>query len=743
MNRVITFFCLSLATSGFTQNVFSAVYKEQINARWSDDGRTFWYRNDLSGGKKEFIRVDAGRGLRTPAFDHGRLADSLSSAGVACESDRLPFTEVQFSGDGSEVLFDVNGTKWECSLDRYELRKSSAKLVVPQKTAEVTLYGDEDSIEDGAERSASPDGKWIGWIKDHNVVVSSAAGGSELRLSSDGREKDGYRRVSWSPDSKVLVSFRVAEAEQTEVYLVESSPKGGGPAHLHRRVYPVAGDKFDSFELNLFDVATGKQLKHLVDPIDFGVPHIHWLKDNRHFTYQKVDRGHQRFRLIEVDAVTGQSRELIDEKSDTFIWTAHTENLGVRKITWLAKSDEAIFSSEQSGWRHLYLVNAVKGGSPFPITSGNYVVRGLEWIDEEKREIWFHGSGGEPGQDPYFIHHYRVNFDGTGLVRLTEGNGNHTVRYSPTREFLIDTWSRVDAAPVHQLRRSSDGSLVCQLEEADISDLKATGWQAPEVFNAKGRDGTTDIWGIIVKPADFDASKKYPVIERIYAGPQGFYTPKSFSPNHRTQALADKGFILVMMDAMGTAMRSKAFHDICWKNLKDAGFPDRILWMKAAAAERPYMDLERVGIFGGSAGGQNAGGAVLFHPEFYKVAVASCGCHDNRMDKASWNEQWMGYPVGTQYSDSSNIDNAARLAGKLMLVVGELDDNVPPESTYRFADALIKSGKDFELVMVPGENHGDGGAYGIRRREDFFIKHLLHRDSPDRNVAPSTPPASR
>jgi dipeptidyl aminopeptidase/acylaminoacyl peptidase len=248
-------------------------------------------------------------------------------------------------------------------------------------------------------------------------------------------------------------------------------------------------------------------------------------------------------------------------------------------------------------------------------------------------------------KDPYFVHYYRVNFDGTGLVALTEGNGTHTIDLSPDRQYLIDTWSRVDLPPVNELRRASDGKLVCKLEEADMTELKAT-WQAPEVFVAKGRDGKTDIWGIICRPRDFDPAKKYPVIEQIYAGPQGSFVPKSFSSSRRFSSLTDLGFIVVQMDGMGTANRSKAFHDVCWKNLKDAGFPDRILWHKAAAAKYPYYDISRVGVYGHSAGGQNAAGAVLFHPDFYKVAVASCGCHDNRMDKASWNEQWMGYPVG-------------------------------------------------------------------------------------------------
>jgi dipeptidyl aminopeptidase/acylaminoacyl peptidase len=278
--------------------------------------------------------------------------------------------------------------------------------------------------------------------------------------------------------------------------------------------------------------------------------------------------------------------------------------------------------------------------------------------------------------------------------------------------------------------------LICRLEKADIRELVADGWNAPEVFVAKGRDGKTDIWGIICRPREFDPHKKYPVIEQIYAGPQSAYVPKRFSPIRRFSSLTDLGFIVVQIDGMGTAHRSKAFHDMCWKNLKDAGFPDRILWHQAAAKKYPYYDISRLGVYGNSAGGQNAAGAVLFHPEFYKVAVASCGCHDNRMDKASWNEQWMGYPIGPQYSECSNIDNACRLQGRLMLIVGEMDTNVPPESTMRFVDALIKADKDFDLLVIPGAGHGSGGSYGRRRMQDFFIRHLQGIEPPNHN-APS------
>jgi dipeptidyl aminopeptidase/acylaminoacyl peptidase len=631
------------------------------------------------------------------------------------------------------------GHVWEAvgrlgrTLATFEAEETAATAIIdgrsPQPNPRPLVGG-------GARRDDSPDGKWTAQIKNHNVVLRPKGSDKEIQLTDDGREGLEYRMLEWSPDSTSLVAFRVEPAEREIVHLIESSPRGGGRAVLHSRGYDLPGDKFTTYNLRLFDVVEQKTVPCHVEPIDFGTPRIRWNKDGHTFTYQKTDRGHQRLRLIEVDAHTGASRNLIDEQTRTFIWTAHMEGFNFRLINWLNNSDELIYVSERDGWRHLYLIDAKEGAIRNQITKGNYVVRAIDRIDEEKRQIWFRASGRNPDQDPYFLHYYRINFDGTGLVALTAGNGTHTVQYSPNEEFLIDTYSRVDQPPLHELRRTSDGQLVCALEEADIAELKSSGWQAPEVFSAKGRDGTTDIWGIICRPRDFDPAKKYPVIEQIYAGPQGSFVPKAFSAQRRFAALADLGFVVVQMDGMGTANRSKAFHDVCWHNLKDAGLPDRILWHQAVAAKYPWYDITRVGIYGTSAGGQNSTGALLFHPEFYKVGVSACGCHDNRMDKASWNEQWMGHPVGPQYSESSNIDNAARLRGKLMLIVGEMDTNVPPESTFRLADALIKAGKDFDLVVVPGANHGIGGAYGTRRMHDFFVRNLLGAQPPDRNAAP-------
>ncbi|MCA9217146.1 MAG: prolyl oligopeptidase family serine peptidase [Planctomycetales bacterium] len=604
---------------------------------------------------------------------------------------------------------------------------------------------------------ASPDGQWRAFVNDGNVFVRNADGEDEVQLTEDGNSGSDYQMLDWSPNSRAFVAFRVEPGDRKEVYLVESSPNGGGRAVLHQRRYPLPGDRFSSHELHVFKLDENDDWSVItpdVEPIDFGWPRVRWNADGSKFTYIKNDRGHQRYRLIEVDANSGEARNVLDEQTNTFIWTAHAENVDVPPVTWLDETDEIIYASEVDGWRHLFLIDAnvtsddsaqpqitngekrlFAAGLKNQITTGQFVVRGVDQIDEQNRQIWFRASGKNSDQDPYFIHHYRVNFDGSELTALTDGNGNHSVQFSPDHRFLIDTYSRVDMPSFHELRRAEDGQLVCKLEAADVSELEENGWQSPEVFVAKGRDGQTDIWGIICRPANFDPSKRYPVIEDLYAGPHSAYVPKSFSSRDRYEALNDQGFIVVKIDGMGTAHRSKAFHDVCWHNLKDAGFEDRIRWIKAAAEKYPYLDLDRVGVYGVSAGGQNAGAAVLFHGDFYKVAVAGCGCHDNRMDKSSWNEQWMGYPVGPQYSASSNIDNAHLLQGKLLLIVGEMDNNVPPESTLRFADALIKANKEFDMLVVPGAGHGIGGAYGQRRMHQFFVHHLLDNNDPPTDTA--------
>ena len=713
---------------------YANVYKARITPNWSPDGSSMWYCNNLPKGEREFILIDLQEGLRKKAFDHDKLAATLQKENVGRYSGtKLPLENLSFDLKTRTATFQVNGKRFRCDLKTCQLNEIEQPLNAPakkkdsnQKLSKETTYR--------ANRDISPDEKWTAYIKNHNLWVrSNTENRMEIQLSSDGGERKSYQQPFWSPNSNNLIAFRVQPGDAGEVHLIQSSPNGGGRAKLQTRRYPLPGDKFTTHELNWFDLDKRLQTKPKVGIIDFRGPRLRWSPDGRMISYEKIDRGHQRFRVIEIDTFTGRHRNIIDEKTDTFIWTEHALRLGMPKVNWLNHS-EILFLSEKDGYRHIYLVD-VASGNMNPVTRGNFVVRKIDLIDEKKRQIWFRGSGKNPDQDPYLVHFYRVNFDGTGLTALTEGNGDHEIQYSPDRRFIIDTYSRVDCPPIHELRRVSSGELVCELEEADISELVASGWTSPEVFSAKGRDGKTGIWGIVCRPANFDPSKKYPVLEDMYAGPHDSYVPKRWSSGRRYSSWTEMGFVVIKVDGMGTANRSKKFHDVCWKNLKDAGFPDRILWHKAYAEENPWYDISRVGIYGGSAGGQSSTGALLFHPEFYKVAVSSCGCHDNRMDKSSWNEQWMGYPVGPQYSASSNIDNAHRLQGRLLLIVGELDNNVPPESTLRMADALIRANKDFDMIVVPNGGHGGGGRHGDRRRKDFFRKHLLGIEPPNYNIS--------
>jgi dipeptidyl aminopeptidase/acylaminoacyl peptidase len=394
---------------------------------------------------------------------------------------------------------------------------------------------------------------------------------------------------------------------------------------------------------------------------------------------------------------------------------------------------EILWMSQRDNWAHLYLYDGVTGQVKNQVTKGDWTVSAVDSVDVENRQIYFQALGMNPDQDPYFPHFYRINFDGTGLVQYTSANGSHAVYWSPDRRYYVDRYSRVDMPPVLELHRGEDGAVVMELERGDMSAMLATGWQPPEVFVSKGRDGETDIWGIIVRPLTFDPGKKYPVIEQIYAGPQGSFVPKTWGGGQRLLATAELGFILVQIDGMGTNNRSKAFHDVAFKNLGDAGFPDRILWHEAVAEEYPWYDITRVGVYGGSAGGQNAMGGVLFHGDFYDAAFASSGCHDNRMDKIWWNEHWMSWPLGPHYEASSNVVNAHRLTGKLFLAVGEMDTNVDPSSTMQVVDALIRAGKSFELLVVPNGGHGATGLNGTRKRNDFFVKALWGIDPPDWN----------
>ena len=606
-------------------------------------------------------------------------------------------------------------------------RPATAEITGQMSTNSITPSRGRGEGRRGSGRDESPDQHWTAFIRDNNVFIRGTDDKSETQLSRDGTSDDPYSsEFFWSPDSQKLVALRTAKGQEHKVYLVESSPKDQVQPKLHTIDYLKPGDKLARPRPQLFDISTKQQIS-VSDELfqnPWSLTQLRWDRDSSRFTFLYNQRGHQVLRIVAVDAKTGAAAAIVDERSKTFI-----DYSGKFFSESIETTGEIVWMTERDGWNHLYLHDAKIGRVKNQITKGEWVVLGVDRVDRDKRQIWFRAGGIDPRQDPYYIHHCRVNFDGSGLVTMTEGDGTHLIEYSPDKRFLIDTFSRVDQAPVHELRAVESGKRITELERADDSELRKAGWRSPERFVTKARDGETDIYGVIVRPTNFDATKKYPVIENIYAGPQGFFTPKAFSVLNRMQELAELGFIVVQMDGLGTSGRSKKFHDVCWKNIGDAGFPDRILWIKAAAAKHPEMDLTRVGIYGTSAGGQNSLGGLLTHGDFYKAGVSDCGCHDNRMDKIWWNEQWMGWPVGPHYDEQSNVTLAPKLQGKLLLMVGELDRNVDPASTRQVVNALIKANKDFEYLEVPGAGHGVAGTpYGKRRLQDFFVRALLGKE---------------
>jgi len=709
--------------------VADKVYYSSVRPSWIGNTGSFLYENNTPDGI-EYIILNTIDLKKRQAFDQKKFSSAFEAAtGIKAEPGKLPIRNILFSEKFGSFAFVYDNYNWICNLKDYRIVKRDR--VTERGRPSGWDWGFRDELANAP--MESPDKKWTAFIRNYNVYIRSADDKKEYQLSFDGGLGNYYSSYfRWSDNSKKLMSYRVTPAEKHMIYYIESSPEDQLQPKHYSYEYQKPGDEVPQKYPQLFDIETRKHIpvndKNIPD--QYTVNNIQWSKDNSYFTFEYNRRGHQLYQIIKVDAETGEERVIINETSPTFI-----DYSGKNYRYNLDETNELIWASERDGWYHLYLYDSGTGLVKNQITKGEWVIRNVTNVDEKNRQIIFQASGKEPG-DPYFTHYYRINFDESGLIRLTEGEGTHEATFSPDKSLFVDTWSRVDLPPVSVLRKTSDGTKIMEIEKADITKLLETGIRLPEVFTAKGRDGVTDIWGIIIKPAKFDPSKKYPVIEYIYAGPHSSFVPKSFRPFlGEMHQLAELGFIVVQIDGMGTSNRSKAFHDVCWKNLKDAGFPDRIPWIKAAALKFPYMDIERVGIYGGSAGGQNAAGAVLFHPDFYKVAVAACGCHDNRMDKMWWNEQWMGWPVGVEYSQSSNVDNAWRLKGRLLLINGEMDNNVDPASTEQLVNALIKANKDFEYVFVPGAKHiSNGGVYGSRKRRDFFVKYLLGVEPPVWNM---------
>lgn len=721
--------CISLWAQGTVEDYNRAyALREKYNAKhvlyagvvphWVDQTSAFWYVRQTEKGK-EYVKVDAASKKRTALFDQQKMAAALTEkAGREINAYNLPLQNCRLNISLDTLRFQLDGKFWAYSIKNNRLLDEGA---IPPRGKERHWMEVDDEKE--GRPVTSPDGKWTAFIKNDNVYVREVATGKEKQLSQDGTLSNYYSSyIQWSPDSKSVVSCRIRPVEKRYVYYVESSPADQAQPKLHKQEYAKPGDELRFKVPCIFEVESGRRLIPSTELFShqYELSGPMWNADSKAITFEYNERGHKVYRVLEMSAVDGSVRTLIEEKEEKYV------NYPRIYRNYLSDGKRIIWSSERDNYNHLYLYDRATGKLLNQITKGEWYVRGVQHVDEANEVIYFSANGMKKGEDPYLIHYYKINFDGSNLVELTPEEGMHQCWYSSDYKYLVDVYSKVDQAPIAVLRDAKNGKIRMQLDKADISALLANGWKAPEVFSAKGRDGKTDMWGVIYRPSNFDPSKKYPVIEYIYSGPGDQYVPKTFSSyNWWMTSLAELGFIVVQVDGMTTSFRSKEFEEVCYKNLKDAGLPDHIAWIKAAAQKYPYMDIDRVGIFGCSAGGQESTGAVLFHPEFYKAAYSACGCHDNRMDKIWWNELWMGYPVDESYSACSNVDNAHLLSRPLMLVVGELDDNVDPASTMQVANALIKANKDFELVVIPGAHHTMGEDFGEHKRYDFFVRHLM------------------
>lgn len=721
--------CTSLWAQGTVED-YNRAYelREKYNAKhvlyagvvphWVDQTSAFWYVRQTEKGK-EYVKVDAASKKRTALFDQQKMAAALTEkAGREINAYNLPLQNCRLNISLDTLRFQLDGKFWAYSIKNNRLLDEGA---IPLRGKERHWMEVDDEKE--GRPVTSPDGKWTAFIKNDNVYVREVATGKEKQLSQDGTLSNYYSSyLQWSPDSKSVVSCRIRPVEKRYVYYVESSPADQAQPKLHKQEYAKPGDELRFKVPCIFEVESGRRLIPSTELFShqYELSGPMWNADSKAITFEYNERGHKVYRVLEMSVVDGSVRTLIEEKEEKYV------NYPRIYRNYLSDGKRIIWSSERDNYNHLYLYDRATGKPLNQITKGEWYVRGVQHVDEANEVIYFSANGMKKGEDPYLIHYYKINFDGSNLVELTPEEGMHQCWYSSDYKYLVDVYSKVDQAPIAVLRDAKNGKIRMQLDKADISALLANGWKAPEVFSAKGRDGKTDMWGVIYRPSNFDPSKKYPVIEYIYSGPGDQYVPKTFSSyNWWMTSLAELGFIVVQVDGMTTSFRSKEFEEVCYKNLKDAGLPDHIAWIKAAAQKYPYMDIDRVGIFGCSAGGQESTGAVLFHPEFYKAAYSACGCHDNRMDKIWWNELWMGYPVDESYSACSNVDNAHLLSRPLMLVVGELDDNVDPASTMQVANALIKANKDFELVVIPGAHHTMGEDFGEHKRYDFFVRHLM------------------
>lgn len=696
------------------------------NIRWSDDGRRLAYGWKVNGGLAWKI-VDCASGAIRPAFDHDKVAAALSEiTKTKVTPGKWPFSRAIPLDDG-RVRLEGETQAWVVEANqRLTPTPPGRKSEAP--TTEKTGKGPGESkrLTSSKVRAESPNGELKVELRGGNVVlIDLRKGNAETKLTQDGVEgKDGFvGPAHWSPDSRhfALWRERVVPVRQ---YVVTDSVK-----QTRKSIpYDKPGDDRTERRPWVFSVdgKTASRPTAEVLPLSHTTERLDWSSDSKRLLSEFIKRGFTGHGVIEYDVDRRGWRRLITEEDPKFVYSFAT------RYRYDLDEGRALWLSERTGWLHLYSVDLKTGKTLDAVTSGAWVMKEVLKVDEKAGTITLVALGRVPGENPYHQHICRVG-PGRTFVDLTPTDGNHEVTFSPDRRTLIDVSSRVDMAPTYTLRDVTDGRALAKLGEGDLATLMKAGWAPPKPFVAKDRDGKSDIWGVVTRPHPFDPTKKYPVIENIYAGPHGSFAPHAFNWWHRNhRELSMLGFYVVQMDGRGTNNRGKEFHQVSWRNLKDGGFPDRIAWLTALAKTEPSLDLTRVGIFGGSAGGQNTAHAMLLHGDFYKAGAADCGCYDNRVDKLWWNEQWLGYPVGPWYEENSCARHAANLRGRLFLSVGESDTNVDVRCSYDFRDALVAAGKQdlFEFHVVPGANHGAGESNEMRVRRARFFEAALGKPLP-------------
>jgi dienelactone hydrolase len=716
-----------------TNNTAQLVSGGAVSPTWLPDDR-FWYRNATREGW-EFVLVDPVRKTRQRAFDHALIAAALSrAADTTVDPKRLPSTRTEISPDLGSISFQMRRRRWTCDLGGDTCSASRP-----------------DSVS-----VTSPDGRRAAFIRDYNLWVRELATGQETQLTTDGAKDYGYATdnagwtmsnraiVLWSPDSRKIATYQQDQRNVGEMYLVEN--KVGHPV-LKAWKYPLPGDSIITMIERVVIEAESRRVVRLAMPPDQrrsttcddvaceGIGEwgdVQWSPDASRLAFVSTSRDHKRAWLRVADAESGTVREVMQDSSATFFES------GFDRVNWkyLPATSEILWYWHRPEWGHLYLYDLATGRLKNQITSGDWNVLQVLRVDEKERVIYFLGAGREPG-DPYFRHFYRVRFDGAGLKALAPEDADHQISVSPSGRFFVDVYSRPEVPPV-SLLRDAQGKDVLTLERADISRLVATGWKPPMPVTVKARDGRTDLYGLLFRPTTFDSTKKYPIINRVYPGPQtGSVGSRSFSAARGdAQSIAELGFVVVMIDAMGTPMRSRSFHAAYYGNMGDNGLPDQVAGMKQLGARYPWIDLDRAGIYGHSGGGYAAAAAMFQYPEFFKVGVSQAGNHDNREYEDDWAEKWQGLlvrnPDGTtNYDNQANQLQAQRLKGKLLIAHGTMDNNVPPYNTLLVVDALIKANKDFDLIMLPNRTHGFGNEpYMVRRRWDYFVRNLLGAEPP-------------